>query len=195
MPQQFYCESKTQPPTGWRYATFQTELGWITAIWHSQGLAGMTFGLPDSVAAARWANEFLARHQRQAEWADEAKIPWRLTRRLRAFADGKAQNFADVPLDVTHLAPFGRKVAAQCCSLEWGETASYAEIAARAGSPAAARAVGNCMKTNRIPLLIPCHRVVGAGGSLGGYSAPSGLDMKRRLLAAEGMESAVLAAK
>ncbi|MEO1971721.1 MAG: MGMT family protein, partial [Pirellulaceae bacterium] len=61
---------------------------------------------------------------------------------------------------------------------------SYAGLAVAAGSPAAARAVGNVMRTNRYPLLIPCHRVVGSG-SLGGYSAPDGLDMKQRLLQME----------
>jgi methylated-DNA-[protein]-cysteine S-methyltransferase len=65
---------------------------------------------------------------------------------------------------------------------------TYGELAAKAGYPGAARAVGNCMAANRIPLLIPCHRVVCAGGRLGSYSAPGGTVTKRRLLALEAGE-------
>ena len=66
----------------------------------------------------------------------------------------------------------------------------YGQLASRAGSPNAARAVGNCMANNRIPLLIPCHRVVGANGELGGFSAAGGTDLKRRLLNREAAASA-----
>jgi len=187
MPQRFYSESKAKPRGDWRYATFRTKLGWMAAVWHSQAVAGLSFVQDDAVAAARWANQFLTERDVHGDIAKEAEIPWRLAERMREFAKGEPTSFGEIPLDVTHLAPFGRKVAAECCALAWGETASYAEIAGRVGSPAAARAVGNCMRTNRLPLLIPCHRVVGAGGSLGGYSAPTGLSMKCRLLAAEGV--------
>ena len=70
----------------------------------------------------------------------------------------------------------------QCRRIPYGRTMSYAELAAKAGSPNAARAVGNCMAGNRIPLIVPCHRVVCSDGRLGSYSAPGGTRMKRRLL-------------
>ena len=73
-----------------------------------------------------------------------------------------------------------------------GETVSYAELAGRAGSPNAARAVGGVMAGNRVPLLVPCHRVVGAGGRLGGFSAPTGVELKKRLLALEAAPGATL---
>ena len=73
----------------------------------------------------------------------------------------------------------------QCRLIPYGQVLTYGELAERAGSPRAARAVGNVMRTNRFPLIVPCHRVVGAAGALGGYSAPTGLKMKRRLLRLE----------
>ena len=69
----------------------------------------------------------------------------------------------------------------------WGETAPYGELAEMAGRPRAARAVGNAMSRNPVPIVVPCHRVVAAGGRIGGYG-PSGVPTKRYLLALEGNE-------
>ena len=80
---------------------------------------------------------------------------------------------------------FQRRVLNQCRRVPCGATISYARLAAKAGYPGAARAVGNCMAGNPIPLIVPCHRVVCSDGRLGAYSAPGGTAMKRRLLALE----------
>jgi methylated-DNA-[protein]-cysteine S-methyltransferase len=108
-----------------------------------------------------------------------------LAGRLSCFARRFEDRFTDVPLELDRLGPFTRRVVELCRAVPPGRTASYAELAIQAGSPGAARAVGNAMATNRFPLIVPCHRVVCARGHLGGYSAPQGLAMKRRLLAAE----------
>ena len=79
------------------------------------------------------------------------------------------------------------RVIAACRRIPWGETRSYGDLATECGSPGAARAVGSVMAKNRYPLIVPCHRVLAAGGDIGGYSAADGLVMKRRLLAAEGL--------
>jgi methylated-DNA-[protein]-cysteine S-methyltransferase len=109
----------------------------------------------------------------------------RLVERLTAFAAGERDSLADIPIDVGRLGKFQRRVAKQCRSIPYGQTISYAELAAKSGSPRAARAVGNCMAGNRIPLIVPCHRVVRSDGRLGSFSAPGGVGMKRRLLALE----------
>jgi methylated-DNA-[protein]-cysteine S-methyltransferase len=109
-----------------------------------------------------------------------------LIARLKLFAAGEKVDFADVPLSLEHLTTFGARVIAACRSIPWRQTKSYGELAAECGSPGAARAVGSVMAKNRYPLIVPCHRVLAAGGDLGGYSAPDGLAMKRRLLAMEG---------
>jgi methylated-DNA-[protein]-cysteine S-methyltransferase len=105
--------------------------------------------------------------------------------KLQQYAAGELVDFADTPLSLDHLTTFGERVIAACRRIPWGGTSTYGELAAKCGSPAAARAVGSVMAKNRFPLIVPCHRVLAAGGELGGYSAPDGLTMKRRLLAME----------
>ncbi len=85
-------------------------------------------------------------------------------------------------LDVDDKTEFTRKVLYACFQIPPGKTRSYKELAEQAGSPLACRAVGRVMATNSIPLFIPCHRVLGSGKSLGGFSAPGGLSTKQWLL-------------
>lgn len=118
------------------------------------------------------------------EWG-EPQLPSaarQLVNKLRRFAEGQKVDFTGVAVAADHLAGFARKVHDECRRVAYGERLSYADLAARAGSPRAARAVGNVMRTNRTPLVVPCHRVIGAGGKLGGYSALTGLALKQRLL-------------
>ncbi len=106
-------------------------------------------------------------------------------RKLTDYAQGKLVDFSDFPIDLSYLGPFQAKVIAVCRKLPRGKVLTYKELATRAGSPRAFRAAGTTMSSNRFPLVIPCHRIIGSGGSLGGYSAPNGLDFKRKLLALE----------
>jgi methylated-DNA-[protein]-cysteine S-methyltransferase len=108
-----------------------------------------------------------------------------LVRRLQAYASGARDQFRDVQVDPGPLTDFQRRVLNRCRRIPYGRTLTYGELATQAGYPGAARAVGNCMAANPIPLIIPCHRVVASGGGLGGYSAVGGLKMKRRLLELE----------
>ena len=109
-----------------------------------------------------------------------------LIAKLKLYAAGENIGFADAPLSLDHLTTFGAKVIARCREIPWGATSTYGDLAGAAGSPGAARAVGSVMAKNRYPLIVPCHRVLSAGGAIGGYSARDGLTMKRRLLAMEG---------
>jgi len=88
-------------------------------------------------------------------------------------------------IDISWAGPFGRKVLAQCHRIKPGQTLTYGRLAEKAGSARAARAVGSVMASNPTPLVIPCHRVVGANGVRGGFSAPGGLKTKLRLLSLE----------
>lgn len=105
-----------------------------------------------------------------------------LVRRLRQFAAGEPTSFAEVDISLEHLTAFGKRVVQTCRQISWGETITYGELARRVGHPGAARAVGSVMANNRVPLIVPCHRVVPSSGGLGGFSAPQGIKMKRRLL-------------
>lgn len=108
-----------------------------------------------------------------------ALAPW--TERLRAYFEGERPDF-DLPLDVVGT-PFQRRVWQGLSGIPYGATWTYAELAAFIGRPSAARAVGAANGKNPLPVVVPCHRVLGAKGKLTGYSG--GLDIKRRLLALE----------
>jgi methylated-DNA-[protein]-cysteine S-methyltransferase len=104
-------------------------------------------------------------------------------RELDEYFAGRRRTF-DLALDWALIAPFGRRVLRMTAAIPYGGHLSYAEIAAEAGSPRGARAAGNALGANPIPIVIPCHRVLRSGGALGGYGG--GLDRKRYLLELEG---------
>jgi methylated-DNA-[protein]-cysteine S-methyltransferase len=105
--------------------------------------------------------------------------------RLQAYARGEIEDFAGLEVELGPKTPFQRRVLECCRAIPYGQTRTYAQLADEAGYPRAARAVGSVMSSNRIPLVIPCHRVVGSSGGLGGYSAPGGIRLKLRLLESE----------
>jgi methylated-DNA-[protein]-cysteine S-methyltransferase len=106
-----------------------------------------------------------------------------LARRVASYFAGAEVSFADVEIDLEWCTPFQRAVAETLRSVPYGETVTYGELAALAGYPNAQRAAGTFCARNRLPLILPCHRVVAAGG-LGSYGS-LGLDYKRRLLELE----------
>lgn len=108
-----------------------------------------------------------------------------LCRRFAVHLAGGRVGYDEVVIDLEWATPFQRALAATLRSVPWGEVLSYGELAALAGRPGAARAAGSFCADNRYPLIVPCHRVVAAGG-IGGYGA-SGVALKRRLLALEGV--------
>jgi methylated-DNA-[protein]-cysteine S-methyltransferase len=101
---------------------------------------------------------------------------------LRKYFSGKRVTF-DVPLDLQQATAFQRAVWKAAAAIPYGETRSYAWIARRIGRPKAARAVGQALGANPVPVIIPCHRVISSSGALGGFSG--GLGMKERLLRLE----------
>ena len=107
----------------------------------------------------------------------------RAARLIQAYLKGKKVSFKGLRLDFTGLSFFERKVLALLVKVRSGQSISYRNLAIRAGSRRAARAVGNVMKKNRLPIILPCHRVVRSDGGLGDYS--QGLAWKKRLLQLE----------
>ena len=176
---------------GFATTIFLTELGWMGLAWRESTVVGLVFGHP-SQDTARSALRRLLRLSEPRPFVvgrgnkvTTTRTVEQLVDRLCLFTAGEPVDFADVSIDTEHLTPFARRVTAACRRLGWGETCTYGQLAAACGSPDAARAVGQVMAANRYPLIVPCHRVLAAGGRLGGYSAPQGLAMKRRLLAME----------
>jgi len=170
--------------------TFATELGWVSLAQHEEVLVGVVFGYSSRHRATRSLRQCLARGAATPR-VDELQIDQQppaiigVVERLMAYAAGDVVDFRDVRIDEHHLTDFGRRVVKACRRIPHGRTHSYGELAAVCDSPGAARAVGQVMARNRYPLIVPCHRVLATGGLLGGFSAPQGLAMKRRLLELE----------
>ncbi|MHB8899292.1 MAG: methylated-DNA--[protein]-cysteine S-methyltransferase [Thermoguttaceae bacterium] len=155
---------------------FGSSLGWFGVVWNGEAVARLTFGHQAREEALAAIGEACP-----PVLPEDCPDP-RLVARLRDYAEGHPDNFSDVIVDTGPLTPFGQRVRSACRAIPYGGTSSYAALAEQAGSPKAARAVGQCMAGNRVPLIVPCHRVVGALGRLGGFSAPGGTSLKRQLL-------------
>ncbi len=164
------------------FRVFSTDLGNMAISGYGDCLCGLTFGHADEAAARgqmqRWASHAACELVEVPDWNDA------LVQRLEDYAAGKPDDFLDVEVQLPKM-PFARRVVELCRAIPAGQTVSYAALAAQAGSPRAARAVGNTMAANPVPLIVPCHRVVGSRQELRGYSAAGGLSTKRRLLEME----------
>jgi len=115
---------------------------------------------------------------------NEARIS-KAARQIKEYLTKKRKVF-QLDIDWSLLRPFQQKVLKITCSIPYGETRTYSEIAHRLGNHRAARAVGRAQATNPMPLVIPCHRVIGVDGKLHGYGAGKGLATKEWLLLREG---------
>jgi methylated-DNA-[protein]-cysteine S-methyltransferase len=104
---------------------------------------------------------------------------------IRRLLAGAAESFGFLELDLEGVPDFDRRVYAAALAIPAGETRTYGEVARAIGEPDAARAVGRALGANPFPIVVPCHRVLAAGGAIGGFSAPGGVATNRRLLAIE----------
>jgi len=120
----------------------------------------------------------------------DKKLLKTLQRQIIAYFDGCSVNFSpNIPLVIDGFSQFAVSVLTACRDVSFGQTISYALLAKKAGKPAAARAVGRVMAKNPLPLIVPCHRVIRTDGTLGGFSAPGGISLKRKLLSHEKNEN------
>jgi len=167
--------------------TVKTDIGWM-AVWaDDRNLLGLGLGHQTEPQAVRALAKKCRLLSSDPPWKDRPHAGWQdgLLQRLVDFAAGQRTDFADVPLDLSRLTSFRRRVVEACRGIPFGETATYSQLAVRAGSPQAARAVGTTMAQNWYPIVVPCHRVIGADGTLRGFSAPRGILLKQRLLKLE----------
>lgn len=159
---------------------FSTPLGWFGLVGQQRCVWRLVMG--HRTAADVWARlhrDFAEESLVEADWYPALK------KKLEEFASGKRVSFDNIDVRADHRTPFQQKVILATRAVGFGETISYGELAERAGSPNAARAVGTVMANNQVPIIIPCHRVLASGGRIGGFSAPQGIDLKRRLLELE----------
>lgn len=155
----------------------ETPLGTLRLEITSQGLARITFcAAAEAVDCVDAGNSTFA----------TAPLLLAAMEQLRDYFDGRRQSFS-VPLDWQGISPFQERVLRAALDIPYGQTRTYGELAADLGQPGASRAVGVALGKNPLPIVIPCHRVLGNQGRLQGYSAPDGLTKKTWLLKLEGV--------
>jgi methylated-DNA-[protein]-cysteine S-methyltransferase len=161
---------------------FTTTLGGCGVVWSGRGIAGVQ--LPEkSERATR------ARIVRRFPAAHEAAPPPNIARAIAdivALLGGEGKDLGAVTVDLDGIPEFDRRVYAVARAIPPGGTLSYGEIAAQLGDRQLAREVADALSRNPVPLIVPCHRVLAAGGKMGGFSAPGGVRTKLRLLSIEG---------
>ena len=167
-----------------RYHIFETAMGFCAIAWSDRGVA--RFQLPTKSAEA--AERLMRRRAHGAEpVAPPDEIAAIVAAAKRYFA-GEEIDFAQVTLDLGGESPFFERIYAALRQVGWGQTTTYGALAKEIGAPReAARDVGEAMARNPAPLIIPCHRVLAAGGRIGGFSAPGGAATKLRMLELEGV--------
>jgi methylated-DNA-[protein]-cysteine S-methyltransferase len=164
------------------YCLIATAFGPVGLAWSALGLVRLQ--LPDDTAALTRAR--LLSGIEAAEGHPSDALTDGVGKLQRYFA-GVPTDFSAVPLDLSGVLPFPRRLYEEMLTLRWGETLTYGELAGRVGAAGAAQAVGQAMGANPIPVIIPCHRVLASQNKLGGFSAPGGGRTKLRLLEMEGI--------
>ncbi len=180
--QQLYGDASALGRPTVYYCAVAAPVGRILVAASDAGLVRISF--PQSEAS------FVA-ELRERLGANVVRSPARtadIVHQLRAYFAGERRRF-DVRLDLRHITSFQRRVLLAAARVPAGQVVSYGEIARRIGSPRASRAVGQALHYNPVPIVIPCHRVIAAGGRIGGYGG--GLTRKRKLLRLEGARAAV----
>ncbi|SFQ74137.1 methylated-DNA-[protein]-cysteine S-methyltransferase [Amycolatopsis arida] len=170
----------TRDDTG--FAVFDTALGWCGIAWGERGVAGAQLPEGDAAAVrARLRRRFPDALEQQPPPAVRAAVDG-----VVALLGGEPRDLAEVELDMTGVPDFHRRVYEVARTIPPGATLTYGDIAHRLGLPGSARAVGRALGANPFAPIVPCHRVLAAGGGTGGFSATGGVATKLRLLVIEG---------
>ena len=164
------------------FTLFDSPIGTCGLAWSGRGIAGLQ--LPEKTADA-------TRKRVQRRWPEaiEGEPPSGVRRaieRVLLLLKGEAADLADIPLDLEAAPEVHRKVYEVARTIPPGHTMTYGEIAKRLGVPHESREVGQALGRNPVAIIVPCHRVLGADGKMGGFSATGGVSTKRRMLEIEG---------
>jgi methylated-DNA-[protein]-cysteine S-methyltransferase len=171
--------------TAQHYIVFETAGGYCGIAWSGAGIT--RFQLPTSSAEA--TDRLLRRRLPAAEPGTPPPDVADTVAAVKRYFAGEATDFSRVALDLEDQDAFFKEIYAAARRVAWGETTTYGALAKELGAgPEAARDVGQAMAKNPVALIIPCHRVLAAGGKIGGFSAPGGSATKLRMLALEGVE-------
>ncbi len=169
-------------PAETSYTLFATPVGECAIAWNTRGICALQ--LPESTSAATRAR--LLRRQPQVQRGMPPAPVRRAMSAIVRLLKGATRELGPLILDYGSASEFHRRVCEAARAIPAGQTLTYGELAAKLGQPGAARAVGGVMARNALPIIVPCHRVVAAGGRPGGFSAHGGVTTKLRLLRLEG---------
>ena len=166
------------------FALYDTAVGRCGITWGARGILGVQ--LPERDERATRAR--LARRYPDVSEAPPPQHIQHVINDIVALLSGESRDFSTVALDMDGVPAFNQRVYAVARTISCGATLSYGDIAARLGDRGAARDVGEAMGQNPFPIIVPCHRVLAAGGKVGGFSANGGIATKLRLLQIEGAQ-------
>lgn len=163
-----------------KYAIFQTKWGYF-------GLAGNESGLCRTQLPGSNPEKIKTLLLKNLPCLESDKNFYKnLQQQIFAYFEGDCVKFSrDIPLILDGFTSFGKSVLKACRKIEIGQTITYSQLAKKAGSPNASRAVGSTLAKNPMPLIIPCHRVLRSDGKLGGFSALGGITVKKKMLELE----------
>lgn len=166
------------------YCIFKTAGGYCGIAWNAAGI--IRFQLPTKTESS--TEQLLLRRLSSGVSADPPAAIATTIESVKRYFAGETVDFSDVVLDLSNQDEFFREIYAAARRIGWGRTTTYGTLAKELGrGPEAARDVGQAMAKNPVALIIPCHRVLAAGGKLGGFSAPGGSNSKARMLELEGV--------
>lgn len=163
------------------FTLFDTAIGSCALVWEGERIVGAQLPERDGETTRRR----LARRFPDTEEARPAPFVEAAIADIVALLAGEPRDLSHLPIALDEAQPFARKVYDVALSIPPGETLTYGEVAARIGEPGAARAVGVALGQNPWPIIVPCHRVLAAGGRTGGFSADGGVETKLRMLTIE----------
>jgi len=166
------------------FALFDTPIDCCGIVWNGRGIAGVQLPETDRRAVR---NRILRRFPGACEAVPPADV-LRVVDDIAALLNGEPRDLGYAKIDTAALLDFHRRVYDVARTIPAGATLSYGEVAARLGDRLLAREVGEALGQNPFPIIVPCHRVLAAGGKMGGFSARGGVRTKLRLLSIEGAE-------
>lgn len=170
--------------TGSGFALFETAIGCCGIVWSDRGIVGVQFPEPNERATR---SRMIRRFPGTREALPPANVQGAIDD-IVALLAGAQRDLSHVTLDSEAVPDFHRRVYEIARTIPAGSTLTYGEIAARLGDSGLARDVGEALGQNPFPIIVPCHRVLAAGGKMGGFSAPGGVRTKLRLLSIEGAQ-------
>jgi O-6-methylguanine DNA methyltransferase len=162
-----------------KYVIFKTKFGYFGLAGTESALCRTYLPEPNSTSLRRRLQKDLPGAEFDENYFED------LQEQITGYFEGARVDFSRVPVALDGLSVFSRKVLTACKKVKTGRTITYAELAKKADRPNASRAVGGTMARNPLPLIIPCHRVIRTDGKMGGFSAPGGIFLKKKMLKLE----------